>query len=101
MINLEWAYNSYHWSRISLSQHNKTEQRTLHNAITEVGKGDCINCIIMWDFNHGNIIWDTLQSTGAEDQTFWCLKQDNLLTQHVVEPTRAARVLYIELSSHT
>ena len=28
-----------------------------------------------------------------------CLVQDNLLTQHVVEPTRAATVLYIVLSS--
>ena len=28
-----------------------------------------------------------------------CLVQDNLLTQHVVEPTRAAIVLYIVLSS--
>ena len=27
----------------------------------------------MGDFNHGNIKWDTLQSTGVEDQTFVCL----------------------------
>ena len=41
----------------------------------------------MGDFNHGNIKWDTLQSTGVEDQTFLCLVQDNFLTQHVLEPT--------------
>ena len=40
----------------------------------------------MGDFNHGN-------------QTFVCLVQDNFLTQHVLEPTRAARVSYIVLSS--
>ena len=79
------TYNSYHWSSISLSQHNQT-----------VSKGDCI---IMGDFNHGDIKWDTLQSTGVEDSTFLCLVQDNFLTQHVLEPTRAARVLYIVLSS--
>ena len=28
-----------------------------------------------------------------------CLVQDNFLTQHVLEPTRAARILYIVLSS--
>ena len=50
-------------------------------------------------FNHGNIKWDTLQSTGVEDQTFLCLVQDNFLTQHVLEPTRAARILDIVLSS--
>ena len=33
------------------------------------------------------------------DQTFLCLVQDNFLTQHVLEPTRAARVLDIVLSS--
>ena len=51
------------------------------------------------DFNHGNIKWDTLQSTGVEYQTFVCLVQDNFLTQHVLEPTRATRILYIVLSS--
>ena len=53
----------------------------------------------MGDFNHGNIKLDTLQNTGVEDQTFFCLVQDNFLTQHVLEPTRAARVLDIVLSS--
>ena len=66
-----------------------------NNAISEVSKGDCI---IMGDFNHGNIKWDTLHSTGVEDQQFLCLVQDNFLTQHVLEPTRATRVLYIVLS---
>ena len=73
------AYNSYHWSSISLSQHNHTEQRKTHNAICEVSKGECI---IMGDFNHGNIKWDTQQSTGVEDQKLLCLVQDNFLTQH-------------------
>ena len=68
----------------------------LHNAISEVSKGDCS---IMGDFNHGNIKWDTLQSTGVEDQKCLCLVQENFLTQHALEPTRAARVLYIVLSS--
>ncbi len=36
-----------------------------------------------------------IQSTGVEDSTFACLVQDNFLTQHVLEPTRAARVLDI------
>ena len=70
----------------------------IHNAISEVSKGDCI---MMGDFNHGNIKWDSQQSTGVEDQKLLCLVQDNFLTQHVLEPTRAARVLYIVLSSQT
>ena len=53
----------------------------------------------MGDFNHGNIKWDSLQSTGVEGQKFVCLVQDNFLTQHVLEPTRAARVLDIVLSA--
>ena len=74
----------------------KQNNEKIHNAISEVSKGDCI---IMGDFNHGNIKWDSLHSTGVEDQRFLCLVQDNLLTQHVLEPTRAARVLYLLLSS--
>ena len=70
----------------------KQNNEKIHNAINEVSKGDCI---IMRDFNHGNIKWDTLQSTGVEDSTFLCLVQDNFLTHHVLEPTRAARVLDI------
>ena len=34
-----------------------------------------------------------------KDQQFLCLEQDNFLTQHVLEPTRAARVIDIVLSS--
>ena len=74
----------------------KQNNEKIHNAISEVSKGDCI---IMGDFNHGNIKWDTMQSTGVEDQKCLCLVQDNSLTQHVLEPTRATRVLDIVLSS--
>ena len=74
----------------------KQNNEKIHNAISEVSKGDCI---IMGDFNHGNIKWDTMQSTGVEDQKLLCLVQDNFLTQHVLEPTRATRVLDIVLSS--
>ena len=74
----------------------KQNNENIHNAISEVNKGECF---IMGDFNHGNIKWDTQQSTGVEDQKLLCLVQDNFLTQHVLEPTRAARVLYIVLSS--
>ena len=73
----------YRCPNITIQNNEKT-----HNAISEVRKGDCI---IMGDFNHGNIKWDSQQSTGVEDLFF--------LTQHVLEPTRAARVLDIVLSS--
>ena len=48
----------------------KQNNEKIPNAINEVSKGDCI---IMGDFNHGNIKWDTLQSTEVEDSTFLCL----------------------------
>ena len=63
----------------------KQNNEKIHNAINY--------------FNHGNIKWDSLQSTAVEDQRFLCLVQDNFLTQHVLEPTRAERVLDIVLSS--
>ena len=53
----------------------------------------------MGDLNHGNIKWDSQQSTGVEDQRLLCLVQDNFVTQHVLEPSIAARVLDIVLSS--
>ena len=90
------TYNSYHWSRYRCPNITKQNNEKIHNAISEISKGDCI---IMGDFNHGNIRWDTQQSTGIEDQQFLCLVQDNFVTQHVLEPTRAARVLDIVLSS--
>ena len=37
--------------------------------------------------------------TGVEDPKVLCLVQDNFLTQHVLEPSRTERVLYIVLSS--
>ena len=45
----------------------KESNEKIQNAIREVNKGDCI---VMGDFNHGNIQWDTLESTGVEDQQF-------------------------------
>ena len=74
----------------------KQNNEKIHNAISDASKGDCIT---MRDFNYGNIKWDTLQSTGVEEKTLLCLVQDNFLTQHVLEPTRATRVLDIVLSS--
>ena len=82
----------YHCSNITKQNNDK-----IHNAISEVSKGDCI---IMGDLNHGNIKWDTLQSTGVEEQKCVCLVQDNFLTQHVLEPTRAERLLDIVLCLH-
>ena len=77
---------------------NITKERNvkIQNAIREVGKGDCI---VMGDFNHGNIQWDTLESTGVEYQQLMCLIQGNFLSQHVFEPTRGGRVLVLVLSS--
>ena len=74
----------------------KESNDKIQNAIREVSKGDCI---VMGDFNHGNIQWDTLESTGVEYQQFMCLIQDNFLIQHVLEPTRGGRVLDLVLSS--
>ena len=59
----------------------KQNNEEIHNAISEVSKGEFI---IMGDFNHGNIKWDTQQSTGVEDQKLLCLVQNNFLTQHVL-----------------
>ena len=74
----------------------KESNEKIQNAIREVSKRDCI---VMGDFNHGNIQWGTLESTGVEDQQFMCLIQDNFLIQHVLEPTRGGRVLDLVLSS--
>ena len=44
----------------------KQNNENIQNAISEVSKGECIRPI-MGDFNHGNIKWDTQQSTGVEN----------------------------------
>ena len=75
---------------------NEEDNTKIKNAIKEVSKGECI---IMGDFNHGHIQWNSLESTGIEDQQFLFLIQDSFLTQHVLEPTRGENVLDIVLSS--
>ena len=69
----------------------KQNNEKIHNAISEVGKGDCI---IMRDFNNGNIT----EHRGRRPNVL-CLVQDNFVNQHVLEPTRAARAFDIVLSS--
>ena len=38
----------------------KESSEKIQNAMREVSKGDCI---VIGDFNHGHIQWDTLEST--------------------------------------
>ena len=60
----------------------------IHKAISEVSKGDCI---IMGDFNHGNIKWDSQQSTGVEDQQFLCLVQDNFFNSTCIRTNQSRK----------
>ena len=53
----------------------------------------------MGNFNHGNIQWKSLESTGGEDQQFLLLIQDIFLTQHMLKPTRGENVLDLVSSS--
>ena len=41
----------------------------------------------------------TIEHRGGGPKVFLCLVQDNFLTQHVLEPSRAARVLDFVLPS--
>ena len=72
------------------------EDVKLQKAIREVSKGECV---IMGDFNHGHIQWESLESAGVDDHQFLLLTQDCFLTQHVLEPTRGGNVLDLMLSS--
>ena len=47
---------------------NKESNDKIQNSIREVIKGDCI---VMGDFNYGNIQWNTLESTGVEDRQMY------------------------------
>ena len=61
-----------------------------------MSKGECV---IIGDFNHGHIQWESLESAGGDDHQFLLLTQDCFLTQHVLEPTRGGNVLDLILSS--
>ena len=75
---------------------NEEDNTKLQNAIKKVSKGECI---IMGNFNHGHIQWESLESTGGKDQQFLFLIQESFLTQHVLEPARGENVLDTVLSS--
>ena len=66
------------------------EDVKLQKAIREVSKGECV---IMGDFSHGHIQWESLECAGGDDHQFLLLTQDCFLTQHVLEPTRFGNVL--------
>ena len=51
----------------------------------------------MGDFNHGHIQWNSLESTGIEDQQFLFLIQDSFLTR--TRTNQGKNVLDIVLSS--
>ena len=49
------------------------EDVKLQKAIKEVSMGECV---IMGDFNHGHIQWESLESTGGDDHQFLVLTQN-------------------------
>ena len=69
----------------------KQNNEKIHNTISEVSKGDCI---IMGDFNHGNIEWDTQQSIGVEDQAFVCMIQENFLILTIITNQSSEDIIY-------
>ena len=60
-----------------------------------MSKGECV---IMGDFNHGHIQWESLESAGGDNHQFLLLTQDCFLTQHVLESTRGGNALDLILS---
>ena len=69
----------------------KEEDNTkIQNGIKEISKGECI---IMGDFNHGHIQWQSLESTGGEDQQFLFLTQDSVLTQNMLEKNQERKCI--------
>ena len=46
---------------------NEEDNTKIQNVIKKVGKG---GCIIMGYFNHGQLQWKSLESTGDGDQQF-------------------------------
>ena len=51
------------------------EKDEKQKAIREVSKGECV---IMGDFNHGHIQWESLESAGGDDHQFLLLSQDQI-----------------------
>ena len=75
---------------------SKDEDTSLHRVITHASRGECL---IMGDFNHPDIRWNSLDSSN-ESAKFLLLVQNCFLTQHVLEPTRGDNVLDLILSSN-
>ena len=67
----------------------------LHNVISHVSRNDCV---IMGDFNHADIRWNSLDSCD-DGKAFLMLFQDCFLAQHVSEPTRGDNILDLILST--
>ena len=75
---------------------SKDEDTSLHKVITHASRGECL---IMGDFNHPDIRWNSLDSSN-ESAKFLVLVQNCFLTQHVLEPTRGDNVLDLIVSSN-
>lgn len=71
------------------------EQQNLHAAIREASKHQAL---IMGDFNHGSINWETLHSD-RDDAPFLDLIGDCFMTQHVDKPTRGEAILDLVITT--
>ena len=75
---------------------DEDEDTRLHKVITHASRRECL---IMGDFNHPEIRWNSLDSSN-ESANVLLLVQNCFLTQHVLEPTRGDNVLDLILSSN-
>ena len=71
------------------------ERDNLHKVVKTAARHQCI---IMGDFNHPSIDWNTLEADNT-DTLFLDLVQDCYLHQHVDTPTRGENTLDLILSS--
>lgn len=75
----------------------RNDNDKLQSAVEEISQHDCV---IMGDFNHGQVDWKSLTSANDEDRQFLSLVQDCGLKQCVQEPTRGENILDIVLLCH-
>ena len=69
------------------------------NLCNQIKKYSAQHCLIMGDFNYGDIDWGSQLAGGGEATEFSDLTNDAFLVQHVLTPTRESNILDLIFSS--
>ena len=82
------------------SPNNSNDENDRLNKVLKKLNDEQKEIMIIGDFNYRDIDWETMQTSSSRSEAFMEVVMDNLLIQHVTQPTRQESLLDLVITSN-